>query len=82
MAHYVLADLIYFVADISDDQLVREMRDRIACGQWKPQGKLSDVEPWTRGGLAADIREAYYARNASRLEALLTVLEQREQESA
>lgn len=38
----------------------------------------SAPEPWTRRGMADDIRQAYYARNASRLELLLSQLELRE----
>lgn len=34
-----------------------------------------DLHPWTREGLVADLRTAFYARNASRFEALLAVID-------
>jgi hypothetical protein len=33
------------------------------------------VQAWTAGGLAAELREAFYRRDASRFEMLLAVLE-------
>ncbi len=38
----------------------------------------SAPEPWTHAGMVADLREAFYRRDANRLEALLAVLEQYE----
>lgn len=58
-----------YLSDASDRALKYEVEQReLAIG---PQ-------PWTRRGMADDIRNAFYCRNASRLEMLLAELEMRE----
>jgi hypothetical protein len=69
-------DIDDYLDEVSEDALRREVDRRIAAGSWSNSDHAP--EPWTRAGLAADIRAAYYARNASRLELLLVILEQRE----
>jgi hypothetical protein len=63
--------------DASDGALTREVKARIAAGHFKIRALMPDekTEAWCRAGLAADIRQAFYARDANRLEALLAVLE-------
>jgi hypothetical protein len=39
----------------------------------------AEIEPWAPEGLADDLRTAFYARNASRFEALLMVLQPHEE---
>jgi len=41
----------------------------------KTVAAVGDVELWTPSGLAEDLRTAFYARNASRFELLLTTLQ-------
>ncbi|HOW50224.1 MAG TPA: hypothetical protein PLB26_21485 [Rubrivivax sp.] len=61
---------------ISKATFKRELSRRLSIGEIKPSDFERDkAEPWTRAGLAEDIRHAFYARDASRMEALLRVLE-------
>lgn len=57
--------------DLDDDVLERELAKRAKGRGDKPER----VEKWTQTGLAEDMRAAFYARNASRFEALLMVLD-------
>lgn len=66
-----------YLSDVSDDALRIEVRHRIAAG-WEIKFLDDGTEPWSKPGLAADLRAAFYSRNASRFELLLSVLEQRE----
>lgn len=78
---YVRVDIDDVLFEASTDDLVGEVERRIARGDWPASTPIcKDVIPWTREGLAQDIRQAFYARDASRLEALLKVLEQHEAE--
>jgi hypothetical protein len=57
--------------DMDDDALERELEKRR-----QRQGKRSTAaEPWTPLGMAEDLRTAFYARDASRFEALLATLD-------
>lgn len=64
--------------DASEYALREEIERRLKKGQWKgalpkqPGGE----EAWSHADLAHDLRTAFYARNASRFETLLQVLEQ------
>ena len=75
---YVFVDTADVVDEIPDDALVAEIKRRIKTGRIKQVLSEDSDESWTRYGLAEDIRTAFYARNSSRLEALLVVLETRE----
>lgn len=57
--------------DLSDEALQRELDRRIK----KRGGGSERIEPWTQTGLAEDLRAAFYARDTSRFEALLTRLD-------
>ncbi len=63
------------LADLPASQLRRVLSERGI-------GVPPDGEAWTPAGFAADLRSAFYARNASRFEALLTVLERFERAAA
>jgi hypothetical protein len=71
---------VYFSAnDCDSDDIWAVLLKRIAKKEWTPPpAMLEGFEPWCPGGLAADIRSAFYARNATRLENLLMVLERKE----
>jgi hypothetical protein len=58
-----------YISDVSTEALRRELDRRL--------GHVADTEthPWTALGIAQDLRTAFYARNASRFEAILSVLE-------
>lgn len=71
-------DVDDYLYDASVSALKAEVARRVADGTWSIPWKPEDPEPWSRAGLAADIRAAYYARDASRLELLLVILEDRE----
>jgi len=67
---------------ISKATFKRELLRRVSIGEIKPADFERDkVEPWTRAGLAEDIRRAFYVRDASRMESLLRVLETAERAS-
>ena len=70
-------DIEDYLDDARPEDIEREYLRRLARG-YVPK-HTTDSEPWIRDGLAADIRNAYYARNASQLEALLVVLERHEE---
>jgi len=78
----VKVDIEDYLDEVSDKDLAEEVMDRIKRGKWeggvKAQQLEAGVQKWTRNGLAEDIRTAFYARNAARLEMLLTVLEEHE----
>lgn len=74
---------LYFCVDdyldgASDRALAIELKRRQARPGWKDEPDQNGVQPWTCRGMSDDIRQAYYARNVSRLELLLTQLEARE----
>lgn len=71
-------DVDDFLYDASITALKSEVGRRVAAGEWSAPSGPEAPQPWSREGLAADIRAAYYARDASRLELLLVVLEDRE----
>lgn len=71
-------DLDDHASDLSDDVIAYEFRRRLDLGRISPKTIEKHVEPWTPHGLAADLRTAFYARNASRFEILLGVLETHE----
>jgi hypothetical protein len=73
-------DVDEYLDEASASALRSEVERRVACGDWKWPDVPGDdgVERWTPGGLADDLRNAFYARDASRFEALLTVLEPHE----
>jgi hypothetical protein len=70
-----MATIDFDVDDYLDEAslaaLESELRDRRLKG-------ARDVEEWTPSGLADDLRNAFYARNACRFEMLLTVLQPHE----
>lgn len=59
------------LADLSDEMLDAEVERR----RKRRHGTKRPEETWSPAGLADDLRSAYYARNASRFEALLIALE-------
>jgi hypothetical protein len=70
----------YYLDEASGGALIAEVKRRIAKGEIT-SGDLGPVqgdETWCKRGMADDIRTAFYARNAARLEHLLTVLERYE----
>jgi hypothetical protein len=76
---FVVDEYLY---EASISALAVEVTRRVANGEWRAahskQVSREDpnhVEAWTREGLAEDLRTAFYARNASRFEALLVVLD-------
>lgn len=72
-------DVDDYLNEASEVALRSEVINRISRGKWKPLPTADNAEPWSRAGLAEDIRLAYYNRNASRFEMLLKELEQREE---
>lgn len=68
---YIDSDDMLEELSIADLERELERRRRKRLGPSAP-------EPWTHAGIVADLREAFYRRDASRLEALLAVLEQHE----
>lgn len=78
MTVYVPFEVGDYLDDISESTLIHEINVRIAKGGINPDVMFDHRQPWTRTGLAADIRAAYYARDAGRLESLLLVLERHE----
>lgn len=64
-----------YLDEASDRALKNELTRRRARSDWQESPDPNGPEPWTRRGMADDIRQAFYARNASRLELLLTQLE-------
>ncbi len=50
-------------------------RDESKAGAGKALVAVGNVQFWTPSGLADDLRTAFYARNASRFEMLLTALQ-------
>lgn len=76
----VSIDIDYYADDLSNQALIDEVKVRISNNQIKPTDivGLNDPEPWCPSGLAADVREAFYRRDASRMEMLLMVLERQE----
>lgn len=76
---YIDIDIDDYLHDASKIALREEIKRRAAAGKWEEDAPVEKhVEVWTAEGMAADIRNAYYARNASRLELLLTILEKHE----
>lgn len=75
-------DVDDYLRQASSRAMHAELQSRIARKEWNPPVDENDAEPWTPAGLAADIRNAFYARNASRLEILLTALERKESVNA
>lgn len=59
--------------EISDADLGREVARRST--KRGAAGELGATHPWTPLGLAEDLRTAFYARDASRFEALLCALD-------
>jgi hypothetical protein len=70
-------DVDDYLDDASNEAIWSELLRRIANG-YEPPVVASAPQPWTRIGLASDIRHAFYARDASRLEMLLSELERHE----
>jgi hypothetical protein len=75
-------DVDDYLNEASVPALVVEVARRVANGEWRSEHskRLASRSPdhaevWTRDGLADDLRTAFYARNASRFEALLVVLD-------
>jgi len=62
--------------EVTDDELREELRART---RRKASCSGDEPEPWTPGGLADDLRAAFYRRDASLFEALLTVLQPHDQ---
>lgn len=65
----------WYIDEVSNSKLLAEVARRVAVGDITPAMAADDSEPWSPDGLASDIRHAFYARDASRMEMLLTVLE-------
>jgi predicted nucleic acid-binding protein len=59
------------IDEITDEELADEMMRRRKRRAEADAGTL----PWTDTSLASDLRDAFYRRDASRMEALLMVLE-------
>jgi hypothetical protein len=69
------------IEDYLDEVPLEVLREEIARRQKRDgdaKATVGEVEVWTPSGLADDLRNAFYARNASRFEALLTVLQPHE----
>jgi len=58
--------------DLSDKELEQELERRL---RRRGGGIGSAPHPWTNAAIADDLRTAFYARDASRFEALLAVLD-------
>jgi hypothetical protein len=67
-----------YLYEASDNALKDEVKRRAGRPGWHDVDDPLGVHPWTRRGMADDIRQAFYARNSSRLELLLSQLELRE----
>lgn len=67
-----------YIHDASDFALKSEIKRRQGTRGWEGDDDPNGPQPWTRRGMADDIRQAFYGRNASRLELLLGQLELRE----
>jgi hypothetical protein len=74
---YIEVHVDEYLPDASDRALKEEVTRRMGMGEWSVDPHVEPL-PWTRRGMADDIRQAYYARDASRLEMLLRQLELRE----
>lgn len=73
---YIDIDIEEHLDEVSDEALRRELAGRPAkAGNLKKPRSADDPEPWAPIGLADDLRTAFYARNAARMEMLLGVLE-------
>jgi hypothetical protein len=75
-------DVDEYLFEASTQALLEEIRHRVAKGEITDRALTETPdkrEIWTRPGLADDIRTAFYARNASRLEMLLMELERHEE---
>ena len=68
----------FYLDEASTSALRSEVNRRIADGSWKIDPMIDEIEPWTPQGMAADLRSAFYRRDASRFELLLKVLEPRQ----
>lgn len=66
-----------YLHEASINSLKHEVANRISSKEWKGPFPTAadDSEPWAPASLADDIRKAFYARDASRPEILLSVLE-------
>ena len=69
------------LTDLSDADLRRICQQRGLTTVTKHEG-LDAAEPWTRIGLAEDLRASFYARDPNQFEALLRVLAPAEHEWA
>ena len=67
-----------YLTEARTRSLRRELDRRIAAGDRNALVSVDNEEPWCPFGLASDIRGAFYARDAPRLEYLLMVLERKE----
>ncbi len=69
-------DVVDYLDEVSDRAILREFKDRMARGKFKQSdiSSLDDIEIWTPEALVHDLREAFYRRNASEMERLLTIL--------
>jgi hypothetical protein len=67
-----------YLDEVSLEALQEEISDRRRRAESTRLIGVGGVELWTPSGLADDLRTAFYARNASRFEMLLTVLQPHE----
>lgn len=63
--------------ELDNEDLLREIGRRRTAGKWNGSAVDDDSEHWTPPGMADDLRTAFYARNASRFEAIIRALELR-----
>lgn len=66
-----------YLDEVDLDALLDEIKRRRR--KERSTGIPADIEPWAPEGLAEDLRTAFYARNASRFELLLLVLQPHEE---
>lgn len=88
-------DVDDYLDEASTEALHKEVDRRTKAGTWIKSAAemaredddaaeyqrylVTKTQPWTRMGLAADIRGAFYLRDASRMEMLLRALEWHEE---
>lgn len=67
-----------YLFDASDFALKAEIKRRQGTRGWDGYDDPHGVHPWTKVGMAHDLRTAFYARDATRMELILAQLELRE----
>lgn len=74
-----MASIDFEVEDYLDEATTEALERELARrAKRDAKKKAPHIEAWTPAGLAADLRHVFYARDPSRFEALLVVLEKHE----